>query len=75
MDLANLFDRLPVFDIKMDELLDLRAELQRPLINFRAEMINLSRDIENASWDKDFSSDVQDVYQAKVEPTLLELEI
>lgn len=71
---ADLFDRLPVFDIKMDELLDLREELRHPLIRFRAEMITLGKDIETVQWDKDFSSDVQEVYQAKVEPALIEIE-
>ena len=71
---ANLFDRLPVFDIKMDELLDLREELHKPLVYFRSEMVKLSNDIESATWDKDFSSDVQETFQTKVEPALLEIE-
>ncbi len=58
----------------MDELLDIRNELHRPLIKFRAEMITLSKDIETASWDENFPSDVQDTFQAKVEPALLEIE-
>lgn len=71
---ADLFDRLPIFEIGMDELLDIRNELQSPLVRFRAEMVKLSEDIETASWDNDFSADVQDVYQTKVEPALLEIE-
>lgn len=71
---TDLFDRLPVFDLKMDELLDLRNELQKPLVRFRAEMIELSNNIETATWDKNFPSDVQETYQAKVEPALLEIE-
>jgi len=71
---ADLFERLPIFDIKMDELLDLRNELQSPLIRFRAEMIKLSKDIESASWDEDFPADVQQTYQEKVAPALIEIE-
>lgn len=71
---ADLFDRLPVFDIKMDELLDLRSELQKPLIHFRAKMLNLSKNIETASWDKDFEYDVQDTVQTEIEPALSEIE-
>ncbi len=40
---ADLFNRLPIFDIKMDELLDIRDELHKPLVRFRAEMITLSK--------------------------------
>src|SRR5215204_137358 len=36
---ANLFDRLPVFDIKMDELLDLRKELENPLTFLNLDLI------------------------------------
>jgi hypothetical protein len=71
---ADLFDRLPIFDVRMDELLDLREELQNPLIRFRAEMVNLSNDIESASWDEDFPADVQQTYQHKIAPALLEIE-
>lgn len=71
---SNLFDRLPIFDVRMDELLDLRDELRHPLIRFRAKMITLGNDIETASWDKDFPSDVQDTFQTSVEPALLEIE-
>lgn len=71
---ADLFDRLPIFDVKMDELLDLRKELQNPLIRFRAEMVNLSNDIKSASWDEDFPADVQQVYQQKIAPALIEIE-
>jgi hypothetical protein len=71
---ADLFDRLPVYDIPMAALLDLRDELHNPLTRFRAEMIKLSKDIESAPWDEDFPFDVQNVVQAHVEPALLEIE-
>src|ERR1044072_6449555 len=71
---GDLFDRLPIFDIPMDELLDVRNELQRSLLGFRSEMIYFSKDIESARWDEDVPSDVQAIYQSKVEPALLEIE-
>ena len=37
-------------------------------------MVKFGNDIETAAWDKDFPSDVREIYQAKVEPALLEIE-
>lgn len=71
---ADLFDRLPVYDIPMDELLDIRKELGKPLIFFRSEIVKLSNEIENAVWDDDFSYDVQTTFQSKIEPAVLEIE-
>jgi hypothetical protein len=71
---ANLFDRLPVFDVPMSELIDLREELSKPLINFRSKIIGLSEDVGSCSWDDDFSSDIQETYHKSIEPVLLEIE-
>jgi hypothetical protein len=37
-------------------------------------MVTLAKNIETASWDEDFPSDVQETFQAKVEPVVLEIE-
>lgn len=71
---SNLFERLPVFDAPMDELLDIRTELSKPLVHFRAEILKLSQSIESSPWDPEFSNDVQGVVQANIEPALAEIE-
>ncbi len=71
---ADLFDRLPVFDVPMAELLDLRQELGKPLTNFRSKIIELAGDIESSTWDDDFDSDVQEAYLKSVAPALLDIE-
>jgi hypothetical protein len=70
-----LFRRLPVFEgATIDEILDLRRELQRPLVRFRAAMIEFSSSIERASWDPDFVRDAERVLVQKVEPAILDIE-
>lgn len=71
---ADLFERLPVLTIPMDELLDVRRELEKPLIHFRAEIITLSEDIECSAWDKDFPQDVEQLVRQKIQPSLSEIE-
>ena len=69
-----MFDRLPVFDVPMVELIDLRADLDRPLIAFRSKIVELSEEVESAVWDNDFEGDVQQTYRKTVEPALIEIE-
>ena len=72
---ADLLSRLPLFHhATVKEILDIRRELERPLRNFRAAMINFSDQIESASWDKDFALDAERVFRSKIEPAVLELE-
>jgi hypothetical protein len=72
---ARLFERLPVFDnASINEILDIRQELERPLIRFRSEIIKFSEGIRTAAWDEDFSFEAEQVFQRDVEPTLLDLE-
>jgi len=72
---ANLLERLPLFDdAPIDELLDIRQELERPLIRFRGAMIRFSENIKNAAWDEDFSSEAELVFRRDVEPAILDIE-
>jgi hypothetical protein len=72
---ANLFERLPLFDeAPIDELLDIRTELGRPLIRFRAAVIKFSEEIKNAAWDEDFSIEAETVFHRDVEPAILDIE-
>lgn len=72
--IANLFDRLPIVDIPMDELLGLRTDLAKPLVNFRAEISKLASSVENEDWDADLSSDIDRIYQEEIAPTIIEIE-
>jgi hypothetical protein len=72
---ANLLERLPLFDeAEVDEILDIRRELERPLIRFRSSMFKFSDEIKNASWDEDFSYDAEVVFKRDIEPAILDIE-
>jgi hypothetical protein len=72
---AHLFERLPLFDAaSVDEILDIRKELERPLVRFRAAMMKFSDDIRSAAWDKDFDSEAQKVFYREIEPAVLDIE-
>jgi len=71
----HLLEKLPCFGAaSIDELLDIRKELNGPLIKFRAAICQFSESIENAIWDDDFDSDVEHVYRKGVAPAVLEIE-
>jgi len=72
---AELFNRLPEFDkASVDELLDIRKELERPLTNFRSKLSKLSADFDSASWDEDFAFDAQRAVIEHIEPEIQEIE-
>lgn len=72
---ANLLERLPSFDnATSKELIDIRRELETPLIKFRAAMIEFSGEIGSASWDADFPIEADKVFRQKVEPAISEIE-
>ena len=72
---ASLLERLPCFDqAKVKELIDIQTELQVPLVNFRRGMMSISKEIGSASWDEDFPLEVEALFRAQVEPTILEIE-
>jgi hypothetical protein len=72
---ADLFAKLPLFeDASVKEILDIRRELERPLVRFRSAMIEYSESINNAQWDQDFPSDAERVFREKVAPAILDLE-
>jgi hypothetical protein len=72
---GHLLKRLPSFDqASVDEILDIRKELDRPLIRFRSAVIQFSEEIRSASWDKDFPSDAGQVFYKNVAPAVLDME-
>lgn len=72
---ARLLERLPLFDLaSIDELLDIRRELDRPLVRFRGTVIKFTEKIKTASWDEEFSYDAEQVFQRDIEPAILDIE-
>jgi hypothetical protein len=72
---SDLFERLPLFDkASIDEILDIRKELGKPLIRFRAAIIQFSADIMSVPWEADFPHDAERVFRQHVEPAVLDIE-
>lgn len=72
---SNILERLPSFsDQKIDELIDIRKDLQKYLINFRSAMVKYSSTIENLPWDKDFPKECEKLLISDVYPTIEAIE-
>lgn len=72
---AHLFERLPIFErASVSELLDIRSELQKPLVRFRSAMLASAEKIASAPWEKGFSREAETLILRDVEPSVLELE-
>lgn len=72
---ADLLKRLPLFDeATVHEVIDIRRELDRPLIRFRGAVIGYAEKIKSASWDEDFTIEAEQVFRGDLEPAVLEIE-
>ena len=72
---ANLIERLPMFDLAaLNEITDIRKELERPLVRFRGAIVQFSEKIKAESWDDDFATEADMVFYRDVEPTVSEIE-
>ena len=72
---ADLLSRLPLFDeASMNETLDIRRELDAYLVRFRASIMKYADTIRNASWDKEFSAEAEEIFHREIEPTVLDIE-
>lgn len=72
---SDFMSRLPAFSgATIREILDIRRELQSPLVRFRAAMIELGTLIESAAYEEAFPEEVDELFKARVEPVLLEIE-
>ena len=72
---ANLLARLPLFEeASMKEIIDIRRELDSYLIRFRAAVMRYSDEIRNASWDKEFSAELEATFHREIEPAVLDIE-
>jgi hypothetical protein len=72
---SGFLARLPTFPrASMDEIIDIRGELDRPLIRFRAEMVHVAHDLGVDAFDPEFDQAAEDAWTSKVSPALLELQ-
>lgn len=71
----NYIQRLPSFsEASVDELIDIKSELNQPLIRFRSKMLSYSDSLQSLPWDKDFERECDLLYDEEVTPALLEIE-
>jgi len=72
---ADLLSRLPLFDsASVDEIVDIRQELEGPLVRFRSAMIEFSDEIKSSAWEKEFPLECESIFLKRVEPAILEIE-
>lgn len=71
---ASLFDRLPLFpSATVEEVIDIRNELEKPLVNFRKGVVEYSDTIASAPWDEDFTAEADILFYERVAPSIQEL--
>lgn len=71
----NLIQRLPSFDsASVDEILDIRKELNDPLVRFRSKVQSYSESIQTVPWDNDFENECSLLYYQEVAPAILEID-
>jgi hypothetical protein len=72
---SDLFHRLPNFDeATVDEILDIRKELQTPLVRFRAAIMRYSSEIKHEPWNDEFCHEAEKIFYREIEPAVLEIE-
>lgn len=72
---GHLLERLPLFDqASVDEILDIRRKLDKPLTRFRGAIVRFADGIRSASWDRDFHSEAEKVFYRDVGPAVLDIE-
>jgi hypothetical protein len=71
----NIFTKLPVFELaSISEIMDIRRELEHPLIRFRSAMIEFSDTIKHEPWNESFVTEAEVVFYREIAPTILEIE-
>jgi hypothetical protein len=71
---SGLMSRLPAFPrASVSEILDIRRELEKPLIGFRAGMIEMARMMDQPVYEEGFQEEVEQVYVEYVAPALAEI--
>ena len=70
----NLIQRLPSFEIAtVDEILDIRKELDSSLTKYRAKVLSYSDSIQSMPWDDSFNDECTELYFKEVAPAVAEI--
>lgn len=71
---TELVAELPSFPhATLDEVVDVRSRLGVPLVRFRGEVVDMSRQLESRAYEPGFRDEFIDLWRWKVEPALLEI--
>ena len=72
---AHTLQRLPLFEkATVAEVLDVRADLDGPLVRFRAAITDFADEVAGAVWDADFPVEAARVYDQRVAPAVADVE-
>jgi hypothetical protein len=72
---ASFFGRMQSFpDARMDEILDVRRELDAPLVRFRSAVAGMAREMAETPLDDAFERAASALYRERVAPALLEIQ-
>lgn len=71
----KLLTRLPSFEFaSVNEILDIRKELEKSLVRFRSKTLQFTESIQSLPWNEDFEDECYLLYDKEVAPALLEIE-
>jgi hypothetical protein len=71
---AGFFEMLPSFPLAhIDEVLDIRKELEGPLKRFRGALAELTASMDAGAHDEAFVGELRDLWVTKVEPAMQEI--
>jgi hypothetical protein len=71
----NQIQRLPSFELAtVDEILDIRKELDRQIQPFRKRMLEYSATIQSMPWDSDFAPECQLLFDGQIAPAIHEID-
>ena len=72
---GHLLTKLPLFDAaSVDEVLDIRSDLDKPLVKFRQSMLRYSDMVRTAAWERGFSEEAEIIFHREVAPAVQEIE-
>lgn len=72
---SDLLISLPSFEFAtIDEILDIRKELEKPLVRFRRKMLSYNDEIQAMPWDEDFRNECFNLYHKDIAPAVLEID-